>query len=91
MAEHLLDEADVRAALVHQRGHRVAEEMAGAGLAQLRRVDPLLDRELRWSRLNGSPCAVRNTVMSSGSTASCGRASRMYFSSHAIARSPMGT
>ena len=28
VAEHLLDEADVRAVLVHQRCHRVAEEMA---------------------------------------------------------------
>ena len=31
--------------LVHQRGHCVAEQMAGAGLSQLRRVDPFLDRE----------------------------------------------
>ncbi len=41
VAEHLLDEADVCAAFVHQRGHRVTVEMAGAGLAQLRRVDPV--------------------------------------------------
>ena len=33
-----------------------------------------LTTKVRWSRLNGSPCAVRNTVKSSGSTASCGRA-----------------
>lgn len=44
VAEHLLDVPDVRPALVHQRGHRVAEEMAGAGLAQLRRVHPFLHR-----------------------------------------------
>jgi len=43
MAEHLLDIPDVRAALVHERGHGVAEEMAGAGLAQLRRIHPFLD------------------------------------------------
>ncbi len=45
VAEHLLDITDVRPALVHQRCHRVSEEMTGAGLAQLRRVDPLLYRE----------------------------------------------
>ena len=42
MSEHLLDEADVGSALVHQRRHRVAEQMAGAGLAQLGGVDPFL-------------------------------------------------
>ncbi len=33
--EDRLDVADVRAVLVHQSGHRVAKEMARAGLAQL--------------------------------------------------------
>ena len=44
VAEHLLNIPDVRAALVHQRGHRVAEEMAGAGLAQLGGVHPIFHR-----------------------------------------------
>ncbi len=39
VAEHLLDEADVRAALQHQRRHRVAEEMGRAGLPDLRLAD----------------------------------------------------
>ncbi len=50
MAEHLLDEADVGSVLVHQRGHRVAEQMAGPGLAQLGRVDPRLARSRSCDR-----------------------------------------
>jgi len=40
MAEHLLDEADVCAASASS-SHRVAEEMAGLALADLRRLDVL--------------------------------------------------
>ena len=38
VAEHLLDEADVGAAFQHQRRHRVAEQMARSGLADLARA-----------------------------------------------------
>ena len=43
MTEHLLYEADVRAALQHQRGHRVAEEMASAMLADSGRFHVIAD------------------------------------------------
>ena len=39
VTEHLLDEADVGAVLQHERRHGVAEQMAGARLADPRRVD----------------------------------------------------
>ena len=39
VAEHLLDEADVGAALEHQRRHGVAEEMAAAGLVDAGGLD----------------------------------------------------
>ena len=42
--------------------------------------------KVRWSRLNGSPWTVRNTVMSSRSTAITERASRTYLSNQAMAR-----
>ncbi len=35
MSKHRLDESNVRAVLQHQRCHRVAEQVAGAGLAEL--------------------------------------------------------
>ncbi len=38
MAEDLLDGADVRSGVVHQCGHRVAEDVAGAGLSMLAAV-----------------------------------------------------
>jgi hypothetical protein len=34
--EHLLDEPDVGAVFQHQRGHGVAEQVTGSGLADLR-------------------------------------------------------
>src|ERR1035438_9022303 len=43
MTEHLLYEADVRAAFEHQRCHRVAEEMTSAMLADSGRFDVLPD------------------------------------------------
>lgn len=39
MAEELLDVADVGPVLQHQRGAGMAEQMAGAGFADLGRVD----------------------------------------------------
>jgi hypothetical protein len=65
--------------LVHQRRHGVTEQVAGAGLAEFGGVVRSFTVEVLWSRLNGSPWAVRNTGRSSGSMARWGRASRMYF------------
>jgi hypothetical protein len=45
VAEHLLDEADVRPAVQHQRRHRVTEEMGGAFLSDLRFL-PVLVRDV---------------------------------------------
>ena len=39
VSEHLLDETDVGAAFEHQRRHRVPEQMARSGLAELRSED----------------------------------------------------
>ena len=47
MAEHLLDEADVGSAFEHQRRHRVAEQVAGPALADLRCLHVVRDVWLR--------------------------------------------
>jgi hypothetical protein len=39
VAQHLLDEADVGPAFEHERGRRVAEQVAGAGLGDPRGVE----------------------------------------------------
>ena len=54
--EHLLDHADVGAVLQHQRGHRVAEQVAAAHLADLRfRAGSCAPATSDAPRSNGSP------------------------------------
>ena len=91
VSKYLLDKADVGSVLVHQRGHRVAEEMAGPGLSQLRRVDPRLDvrgHVVEAERL-ALCCEEHGHIVRLGGKLGAGFAD--VFSSHAMARSPMGT
>lgn len=53
MAEDFLNEPDVGPVLVHQRSHRVPEQVTGPGLAQLRRADDLFKADKR--RLHQGP------------------------------------
>lgn len=39
MPQHLLDKADIRPVIQHQRGHRMAEQVATAGFANVRLFD----------------------------------------------------
>ena len=53
MPEHLLNKTDVGAAFEHQRGHRMAEQMARATLADARLFDVLSRRAARYFRASG--------------------------------------
>jgi len=55
VAEKRLDVADVRAVLVHQGSHRVAEQVTRSTFAQLRILDAAPDHEGQMIGLNGSP------------------------------------
>ena len=85
VAQHLLHEADVGAALKHEGGHRVAEEMTRAGFLQAGRFDVLPHQRVSRSGEKPMPVYVRNIVPSSSrEEISVGRTSARYFSVQTI-------
>jgi hypothetical protein len=63
--EHLLDVADIRPVLQHQRGHGVAEDVAGSGLAQIGGLDIAPDQLGEWIGLERLAAGAQKQVISS--------------------------